>query len=227
MTVTSTIVNVPPLENGDRLTRYEFERRYQVMIHIKKAELIEGVVYVGSPVRATKHGRPHAKIMTWLGTYCAASPGVDLQDNATVRLDADNEPQPDALLRIEPEVGGNSRISEDDYIEGSPELIAEIAASSASYDLNDKLNAYRRNGVKEYIVWQMYENRLDWFILKEGRYILLEADKSGIIRSETFPGLWLAVDALREGNLAEVLTVLQQGLQTNEHQNYTRTLQQS
>ncbi len=208
MTVTSTIVNVPPLENGDRLTRYEFERRYQVMIHIKKAELIEGVVYVGSPVRATKHGRPHAKIMTWLGTYCAASPGVDLQDNATVRLDADNEPQPDALLRIEPEVGGNSRISEDDYIEGSPELIAEIAASSASYDLNDKLNAYRRNGVKEYIVWQMYENRLDWFILKEGRYILLEADKSGIIRSETFPGLWLAVDALREGNLAEVLTVL-------------------
>ena len=227
MTVTSTIVNVPPLENGDRLTRYEFERRYQVMIHIKKAELIEGVVYVASPVRATKHGRPHAKIMTWLGTYCAASPGVDLQDNATVRLDADNEPQPDALLRIEPEVGGNSRISEDDYIEGSPELIAEIAASSASYDLNDKLNAYRRNGVKEYIVWQMYENRLDWFILKEGRYILLEADKSGIIRSETFPGLWLAVDALREGNLAEVLTVLQQGLQTNEHQNYTRTLQQS
>lgn len=227
MTVTSTIVNVPPLENGDRLTRYEFERRYQAMIQIKKAELIEGVVYVASPVRATKHGRPHAKIMTWLGTYCAASPGVDLQDNATVRLDADNEPQPDALLRIEPEVGGNSRISEDDYIEGSPELIAEIAASSASYDLNDKLNAYRRNGVKEYIVWQMYENLLSWFILKEGRYILLEADKSGIISSETFPGLWLAVDALREGNLAEVLTVLLQGLQTDEHQKFAQSLHQS
>ena len=208
MTVTSTIVNVPPLENGDRLTRYEFERRYQVMIHIKKAELFEGGVYVASPVRMANHGRPHSAIIGWLMVYKAATPGVDLGDNATVRLDADNEPQPDALLRIEPEVGGNSRISEDDYIEGSPELIAEIAASSASYDLNDKLNAYRRNGVKEYIVWQMYENRLDWFILKEGRYILLEADKSGIIRSETFPGLWLAVDALREGNLAEVLTVL-------------------
>ena len=227
MTVTSTIVNVPPLENGDRLTRYEFERRYQVMIHIKKADLIEGVVYVGSPVRMANHGRPHSAIIGWLMVYKAATPGVDLGDNATVRLDADNEPQPDALLRIEPEVGGNSRISEDDYIEGSPELIAEIAASSASYDLNDKLNAYRRNGVKEYIVWQMYENRLDWFILKEGRYILLEADKSGIIRSETFPGLWLAVDALRKGNLAEVLTVLQQGLETNEHQNFALTLQQS
>ena len=227
MTTTSTIVNVPPLENGDRLTRYEFERRYQAMIQIKKAELIEGVVYVASPVRATKHGRPHAKIMTWLGTYSAASLGVDLQDNATVRLDADNEPQPDALLRIEPEVGGNSRISEDDYIEGSPELIAEIAASSASYDLNDKLNAYRRNGVKEYIVWQIYENRLDWFILKEGRYISLEANESGIIRSEVFPGLWLAIDALREGNLAEVLKVLQQGLQTDEHQKFVERLQLS
>ncbi len=225
MTTTSTIVNVPPLENGDRLTRYEFERRYQDTIQIKKAELIEGVVYVASPVRATKHGRPHAKIIGWLGTYSAASPGVDLLDNATVRLDADNEPQPDALLRIEPEVGGNSRISEDDYIEGSPELIVEIAASSASYDLNDKLNAYRRNGVKEYIVWQMYENRLDWFILKEGRYIFLEADETGIIRSEVFPGLWLAVDALREGNLASVLTTLQQGLQTNEHQKFVERLQ--
>ena len=227
MTAISTIVNLPPLENGDRLTRYEFERRYQAMIQVKKAELIEGVVYVASPVRATKHGRPHGKIMTWLGTYCAATVGVDLQDNATVRLDADNEPQPDALLRIEPEVGGNSRISEDDYIEGSPELIAEIAASSASYDLNDKLNAYRRNGVKEYIVWQMYENRLDWFILKEGRYISLEADELGIIYSEVFPGLWLAVDALREGNLAEVLNVLQQGLRTDEHQKFVEKLQQN
>jgi Uma2 family endonuclease len=225
MTVTSTIVNVPPLENGDRLTRYEFEHRYQAMIQIKKAELIEGVVYVASPVRATKHGRPHAAIIGWLIAYKAATPEVDVQDNATVRLDADNEPQPDALLRIEPEVGGNSRISEDDYIEGSPELIVEIAASSASYDLNDKKTAYRRNGVKEYIVWQMYENRLDWFILKEGRYISLEANKSGIIRSEVFPGLWLAVDALRSGNLASVLTVLQQGLETDQHQKFVETLQ--
>ena len=226
MTTTITHTNLLPLENGDRLTRYEFERRYQAMAQIKKAELIEGIVYMASPVRATKHGRPHGKIMTWLGTYCAATPGVDLQDNATVRLDADNEPQPDALLRIEPEVGGNSRITEDDYIQGSPELVAEIAASSASYDLNDKLNAYRRNGVKEYIVWQMYENHLDWFTLKEGRYISLEADKLGIIRSEVFPGLWLAVNALRESNLAEVLTVLQQGLQTDEHHKFVEKLQQ-
>ncbi len=220
----SPTTHLPPLESGDRLTRQEFERRYQAMPQIKKAELIEGVVYVASPVRATRHGRPHAKIMTWLGTYWVATPGVDLQDNTTVRLDADNEPQPDALLRLEPEVGGNSRISDDDYVEGAPELIAEIAASSASYDLNAKLNVYRRNGVQEYIVWQMYENRLDWFSLQEGRYVSLQPDETGVIRSSVFPGLWLAVNALREGDLAQVLAVLQQGIQTVDHQTFVERL---
>jgi Uma2 family endonuclease len=218
------ITDYPPLENGDRLTRQEFERRYTAMAHIKKAELIEGVVYVASPVRANRHGRPHADIIGWLFVYKAATPGVYLADNTTVRLDADNGPQPDALLRIEPEVGGNSRISDDDYVEGTPELIAEIAASSASYDLNDKLNAYRRNGVQEYIVWQSYENRLDWFRLQEGRYVALQPDEAGIIRSEIFPGLWLAVNALREGDMAGVLAVLQQGLQTAEHQEFVERL---
>ncbi|HAA26661.1 MAG TPA: hypothetical protein DCE56_01980 [Cyanobacteria bacterium UBA8553] len=215
-----------PLESGDRLTRPEFERRYLAAPHIRKAELVEGVVYVASPVRATRHGRPHAIIMTWLGDYCTATPGVDLLDNATVRLDADNEPQPDALLRIEPEVGGNSSISEDDYIEGAPELIVEVAASSASYDLNDKLNAYRRNGVLEYIVWQIYENRVDWFILQEGRYVPLVADDQSIIRSQVFPGLWLSVNGLRQRNRTEILAVLQEGLQTAEHQAFVERLSQ-
>ena len=220
----SPIIYLPPLENGDRLTRQEFERRYTAMPHIKKAELIEGVVYVASPVRANSHGSPHADIIGWLLVYKAATHGVYLADNTTVRLDADNEPQPDALLRIEPEVGGNSHISDDDYVEGTPELIAEIAASSASYDLNDKLNAYRRNGVQEYIVWQIYENRLDWFRLQEGRYVWLHPDEAGIIRSEIFPGLWLAVNALRERDMARVLAVLQQGLQTAEHQAFVERL---
>lgn len=216
-------IKVPHVESGDRLTRPEFERRYQAMPHLKKAELIEGVVYVASPVRMANHGRPHAQIIGWLMVYSAATPGVDLADNATVRLDIDNEPQPDALLRL-PEVGGNSRISEDDYVEGAPELIAEIAASSASYDLNDKLNAYRRNGVQEYIVWQIYENRLDWFSLEEGKYLNLQPDITGVIRSHIFPGLWLSVTALLNGNLAEVLAVLQQGLQTTEHQAFVKRL---
>lgn len=217
-------IGTPPLESGDRLTRQEFERRYTAASNIRKAELIEGVVYVASPVRAKRHGRPHGAIMAWLGAYWIATPGVDLQDNPTVRLDADNEPQPDALLRIEPEVGGNSLIGEDDYIEGAPELIVEVAASSASYDLNDKLNAYRRNGVQEYIVWQAYENHLDWFTLQDGRYVSLLPDERGIIRSRVFPGLWLSVNALCLGNRAELLAVLQKGLQTGEHQAFLEQL---
>jgi Uma2 family endonuclease len=222
--VVDLAITTAPLESGDRLTRQEFERRYIASPHIRKAELVEGVVYVASPVRATRHGRPHGMIMAWLGVYWTATPGVDLQDNATVRLDADNEPQPDALLRIEPEVGGNSLITEDDYIEGVPELIVEVAASSASYDLNDKLNAYRRNGVQEYIVWQMYENRVDWFVLQEGRYVAAIPDENGIIRSDVFPGLWLSVNALRQGNRDEILAVLQQGLATAEHQAFVERL---
>ena len=113
-------------ENGDKLTRHEFERRYQAMPNLKKAELIEGIVYVASPLRIKSHGEPHSYIMARLGVYKAATPGVGLADNTTVIIDADNEPQPDALLRIE--VGGQSRINQNDYLEGAPELIVEIAA---------------------------------------------------------------------------------------------------
>ena len=118
LTPTKTI---PPLENGDLLTRIEFEQRYEQMPHVKKAELIEGIVYMASPLRITQHGEPHASIMTWLGFYKASTPNVQLGDNCTVHLDAENEPQPDALLRIT--VDGQSTISEDGYVEGAPELI--------------------------------------------------------------------------------------------------------
>jgi len=201
-----------PLENGDRLTRQEFERRYEAMDRLKKAELIEGVVYLPSPVRVRNHGKPHSDIMTWLGTYQAYTPKVMVCDNTTVRLDRTNEPQPDALLRIETESGGKSRISEDDYIEGAPELIVEIATSSASYDLHDKKQVYCRHGVQEYIVWQVADNKVSWFSLEGGKYILLEPDETGVIRSRIFAGLNLKVTALLKGELAQVLAELQKGL---------------
>lgn len=206
-----------PLENGDRLTRAEFERRYDAMPEVKKAELIHGVVYMGSPVRFGKHGEPHAGLLTWLGTYAAFTQGVRLGDNATVRLDADTEPQPDALLRIKPEAGGTSRISEDDYVEGAPELVAEIASSSASYDLHDKLGAYRRAGVQEYLVWRVDDGQIDWFALRDGAYVRLTPDGSGVISSQVFPGLCLAPAALLAGDMARVLRDLQNGLGTPNH----------
>lgn len=210
----------PPLEAGDHLTRHEFERRYRAMPHLNKAELIEGVVYMPSPVHFARHGEPHAHIMTWLGIYRAATPGAKLGDNATVRLDRDNEVQPDALLRLDEERNGRSRISSDDYLEGAPELIVEIAASSASYDLFDKRKVYRRNGVQEYVVWQIYDERLDWFMLENEEYVPLLPDEDGVIRSRVFPGLWLAVNALLTDDLAAVLAVVQQGIASTAHADF-------
>ncbi|MCU0518321.1 MAG: Uma2 family endonuclease [Oscillatoria sp. Prado101] len=215
---------LPPLENGDRLTRYEFERRYQAMPHIKKAELIEGVVHMASPLRFEPHAEPHARVITWLGVYHASTPGVRLGIEPTVRLDVDNEPQPDGVLLLDESVGGQSRISDDGYVEGAPEFIAEVAASSASYDVGDKLTAYRRNGVREYLVWRVYDSRVDWYKLTEGEYLPLQPDQAGVLRSEIFPGLWLPVPALLAGDLAAVLAVLQQGLATPAHAAFVENL---
>ncbi|MEN9222105.1 MAG: Uma2 family endonuclease [Thermostichus sp. BF3_bins_97] len=213
-----------PLENGDRLSCQEFERRYQAMPELKKAELIEGVVYVSSPVRVRSHGWPHTHIITWLGSYEAATPGTMVCDNTTVRLDANNEPQPDALLRIDETLGGQSRISNDDYIEGSPELIVEIAASSASYDLYEKKQAYGRNGVQEYLIWQVADRRISWFSLQSDGYVLQSPNQQGILFSTTFPGLWLNVEALLSRNLSQVLSILQEGIQSAQHKAFIERL---
>ncbi|MBW4614759.1 MAG: Uma2 family endonuclease [Desmonostoc vinosum HA7617-LM4] len=224
MTASAKKIPILPLESGDRLTRCEFERRYTAMPHLKKAELIEGIVYVASPLRFNSHGKPHGNLIVWLGTYKVSTPGVELGDNATVRLDLDNEPQPDVVLLIDENLGGQARISEDDYIAGAPELVAEVAASSAAIDLYDKKKAYRRNGVQEYIVWQSLENQLAWFSLQNGEYVSLQPSANGVIKSRIFPGLWLNVQALLQGEMAEVLAVLQQGLHSEEHTNFVQHL---
>jgi Uma2 family endonuclease len=221
-----TPMQIPPLESGDRLTRHEFERRYAAMPHLKKAELIEGVVYVPAALRFRSHGQPHGNLMTWLGVYQAFTPKVLIGNNPTIRLDRDNEPQPDAVLLIEESAGGQARLSEDDYVEGAPELVAEVAASSASIDLGDKKRAYRRNGVQEYLVWQVFDRKIDWFRLEDDDYLSLAIDEQGIIRSHVFPGLWLDLSALLNGEMQQVLAVLQQGTNSEEHQQFVQQLAQ-
>ena len=130
----------------------------------------------------------------------------------TVRLDIDNEPQPDGVLLRDPETGGKSRLSDDGYIEGAPELVVEIAASSATIDVGDKKVAYQRSGVQEYIVWQVFEQKIDWFSLQDGDYVSLIPDEQGVVCSMVFPGLWLDVSAMLSGNMQQVLKVLQNGI---------------
>jgi Uma2 family endonuclease len=213
---------IPPLENGDVLDRDEFERRYNAMPEAIKAELIEGRVYMSSPVRYNNHGKPDRNLNTWLGVYSAFTPGTSGANNATIRMDDFNEPQPDGILILEER--GQAIIGPDDYLEGAPELAIEVSASTATRDLREKLAAYRRNGVREYIVWSIYDRQLTWFILEAGEYIPLPQDSDGIFRSRVFPGLWLDVESLLNDEMAAVLTVLQQGLASEEHAAFIQKL---
>ena len=219
------VQEIPPLENGDQLTRPEFERRYEAMPHLKKAELVEGVVYMPSPVRYEGHGWQHSSLNGWLVVYSASTPGVAAGDNTTIRLDLDNEPQPDMLLRLT--TNGQSRVAADGFIEGPPELVAEVASSSVAYDLHQKLDVYRRHGVREYIVWRTLDNAIDWFVLRDGRYERLPPGEAEIYKSETFPGLWLDAMAILRGDLAAVLTTLEEGIASRGHTEFVQQLTQA
>jgi hypothetical protein len=216
---------IPPLRDGDRLTRDEFERRYDAMPGLNKAELIEGVVHMPSPVRLDQHADPHSCLMGWLWVYRAATPGVKSGDNASIRLDPVNMPQPDGLLIIQPEHGGRVRITADGYIEGGPELVAEVSASTADHDLGEKEGAYRRNGIVEYIVWRVLDRVIDWFVLRDGQYDRLEPGPDDVLRSEVFPGLWLDPAAMIGGDSARVLAVVQEGIGSPGHADFVGRLE--
>ena len=207
----------PLLEPGDRLSREEFERRYERMPHVKKAELIEGIDYMPSPVSAGNHGFPQCDLAGWLWFYASETPGVKCADNSTVRLDVDNEPQPDLILLKLPHKGGQARISADGYIEGAPELVVEIVGSTSACDLHQKKGAYRRNGVREYLAWITGEKRLVWWALREGEYQGITPLADGVLQSVVFPGLWLDVQALLRDDKKAVLAMLRQGLDSPEH----------
>jgi Uma2 family endonuclease len=223
--VTTVTEQVPKLHNGDRLTREEFERRYAAMPEVKKAELIEGVVYMPSP-DSNDHSEPHFHLVGWLAFYKAFTPGIAGGDNGTVRLDMDNDPQPDGFLRILERHGGQAHVDGDGYVTHAPELVAAVAATSVSIDLHDKSRVYRRNGVKEYVVWRVEDREIDWFVLRGTQFECLPRTVTGLYRSEVFPGLWLDPDALFRGDLPAVFDVLRQGVASPEHASFVAALEE-
>jgi Uma2 family endonuclease len=183
------------------MSREEFHRRYESDPCDYRAELIQGVVYVSSPVRAPQHGEPHADIIGWLHTYRRKHPELQLLDNATVIL-GDHEVQPDAALRrLE---GGTSVVDGAGYVVGPPELVVEIAASSVSIDAHDKKETYRQAGVQEYVIWRVEDRAIDWFLLDNGEYLRVEPTSAGRIESTQFSGLVLETGALLAGDVDDV-----------------------
>jgi len=221
----SVAPQIPPLENGDRLTWPEFAQRYYAMPSHRKAELIDGVVYMASPVRYRHHSNPHLNLATWIGTYKARTNGVGGGDDGTVRLDDDNAPQPDTCLFILPECNGQVRIDDEDYVVGAPEWAGEVAASSVSLDLHAKLRVYQRFGVREYLVWRVYDRAIDWFVLRGDTYDRLACSSDGLYRSEVLPGLWLDPQALIDDNMTRALEILEQGTASADHAAFVARLQ--
>jgi Uma2 family endonuclease len=219
----ATATRIPLLKDGDRLTADEFERRYEASPHIKRAELVEGVVHVASPVRAEQHGTPQAFVVGWLTIYVATTPGVIPADNSTVRLDDRNVYQPDVVLYIDPKRGGQVQMK-GGYIEGGPELAVEVSASTTDLDLTRKLESYRRHGVREYIVWRTLDAAIDWFTLRDGEYVRTLPGEDGLIRSEAFPGLWLDPAVLIANDFARVLAIVGEGVKSAEHAEFVARL---
>jgi Uma2 family endonuclease len=215
---------VPRLCNGDHLSVEEFERRYAAMPEVKKAELIEGVVYMPSPVTMDFHGSPHSALVAWLKVYSGYTPGTQSGDNVTLKLQVgENQPQPDGALRILPKYGGQSD-SEEGYVVGGIEFVGEVAASSVSYDLHEKKRAYEKNGVQEYVVWRVEDGEIDWFVLRAGKFHPLSKTPDGLFKSKVFPGLWLDEKAMLEEDIPRILEVLQQGIASPEHQRFVEKL---
>jgi Uma2 family endonuclease len=226
MSKRNALAKVPPLQSGDRLNRLEFERRYHAHPTNDKFELLEGVVYMSSPVTHEYHGSPHFDLIAWLGMYRGRTPGIRGGDNSTLKLDMENEPQGDACIMVLPSHGGRVRFDSDGYIIGGPELVAEVAASSASVDATVKKRVYQSHGVREYILWRVYDDEIDWFVLRNDDYELLPTT-DGILRSEVLPGLWLDAAALIGADMERVRSVVEQGLATPEHAAFVARLGQA
>jgi Uma2 family endonuclease len=213
---------VPPLMNGDRMKQPEFHRRYAEYPEDVKFELIGGTVYMTSPLRRA-HGLYHPVLSGVLWLYYSATPGVEVLDNATTILGEESEPQPDLELRILSQYGGQSRETDDDYVEGPPELMAEIAYTTRAIDMHQKRDDYQHAGVLEYIVLCVEEQELYWWHFPSGR--MIKASRQGISRSRVFPGLWIDGRALLARDTKRLVEVVEQGLASRAHAAFVKRLQ--
>ena len=220
---------VPPLWEGDRLTGKEFLRRYKADPQIARAELIGGVVYVNavrrpdgteepvSPTSVELHSTPQGDLISLFGWYSAYTLGVRGSGPATVAIDDHTLPEPDGILRILPEAGGRSDLTPESYIDGAPELLAEVANTSVARDMGPKYEAYQAGGVPEYLVWRTARGEIDLFALRRGAYAAVLPDSVGVVRSSQFPGFWLDTAALLRGDLRAALETLHAGVASPEH----------
>jgi Uma2 family endonuclease len=215
---------LPPLENGDQLDQKTFHARYEAMPEDCRAELIGGIVYMASPQKA-QHSEAQQLTVRWLDEYAEATPGTKALVNNTQVLGPDSEPEPDGCLFIAPEYGGQVHLDENDYFNGSPELIVEVSWATESIDLNRKKLDYQKAGVREYVVLALRTQQVFWFVRQRGKFKEVPLPPDGIFRSRVFPGLWLDAEAMLRTDRRRVLAALRQGLASPEHAAFVARLE--
>jgi Uma2 family endonuclease len=232
---------IPPLRDGDRMNAREFWKRYEASPNVTRAELIRGVVHIISeprmngkepsvpPISTGGHSDPHADVIYWLRHYSIHTPGTRGSAPGSVRSPSDDSaPEPDSSLRILPGYDGQTTMDDQGFLHGAPELLFEVANTTASLDLGEKFEVYQADGVREYLVWRIRQRQIDWFRLnRTGRFVSVRPDDDSIFRSRVFPGLWLGANALISGDFSKVLAVLNKGLASPEHAAFVEKLRRA
>jgi Uma2 family endonuclease len=203
------------LVEGQRLDQPTFHALYEAMPPGIRAELIDGVVFMPSPV-GLEHGEAQVPVIVWLSYYAEMTTGVRTMDNATTILGWKSEPQPDALLRILPDFGGQTHDREG-YVHGAPELVVEVSKATRYVDLGPKLEDYQRAGALEYVVRAIDPDEIYWYGRDQGSLIQRPIGNDGFYRSAVFPGLWLDPVALLKADTRRLRAVVDLGCATPEH----------
>jgi Uma2 family endonuclease len=205
------------LENGARMNQPMFHALYKNTPEGFRAQLIGGIVYVMASPTSLRHGRPHARVVHWLGLYSDETPGTDVLDNTTNILGPESEPEPDACLLIQPEYGGRTTTDENEMLVGAPELVVEVANTTRAIDLGRKKADYQEAGVQEYVVVLAQEQSAVWFRHTADGFVDLAVGADGVFRSELFPGLWLDPRGIFDPTTRRLTTVSRKGLASPEH----------
>lgn len=210
-----------PFHNGDRLSQPVFHRLYKQVPLGLKVELVGGTVCVASPTHF-QHSQPHLRLAGWIDRYIEVTPGIDGFDNTSNILGPDSEPQPDLCLIILPKSGGRTKLRKG-LIVGGPELVVEVAHTSAAIDLGTKKADYLAAGVQEYVVALAREREVRWFVNRAGRF---EPDEltDGLYRSHAFPGLWLNPAGVFTPTNRRLVAALKRGLASPEHARFVEEL---
>ncbi len=221
MTTSVKEIDWSQLSEGMPLSRAEFDQ----LGECRGLERLNGRLCLPpAAFRHRDHGQPHAILAFWATSYIASTSGIEISVASTVKMDADNDPEPDLSLFRTKSFGGRVILDPEGYLVGAPELAAEVSASTTYKDLTVKYKLYQKHGVNEYIVWNTEVGKFDWFELHDGRYQLRPTPEDGIYRSSVFPGLWLDYQSLQAFDYQGVLATLQSGFATPEHAKFVQQL---